>query len=605
MGKWALPVVALAAAAIVGTSAAATGLRSARGVEATPHASIVRYLGALGIRVHAERVVVQRGRHNYVGTNCPGITWTCTTPANGKLVVQFAKKDDSNQFVCTPSSAGPQPGPNDCTVVQVADGGNNDAQCVERTNATTGVTQNCTIEQTNTTGDNHAQVSQQVTANGGAVQAATQNASVSQKNGSGKNDAHLRQSIEQRTNDSGPGGAQSQDGNESAAVGQQSDTGDNHADVDQSLDQNEHLGPAGGKNAVQTVAQAQDANGGGPNLNGAVYQTSNSGNLDGSIDQSIDEHAEAPGKNVIGSQTQGHAGGGVNGHFDQTSQGVAKAKGTQREHQDFGGSSKTLTQTQFDPAWMGSPQQLNTDDKYDIDQHTEQNASNDVADQHDQIFSNCDTSGTCTAKEDTNQDGTHQRNSCSGSVCHIATSCESGGDEPGCRQIGPCDGPCEGAPPPAPENPLGGAGESGGGETGGPAITGVSFSGTDACCNGSSPTVTVSGSGFGAEPPSGQDDSVTGCGTYAGNGDAYGDQFYVDDSHGANDGWEAGRGVPPNANCVGVVVVSWSDTQVVYRFGSSYDSFANWYLSNGDTFTQHLEGASFTGTVAGLTSPIG
>src|SRR5581483_2502955 len=166
--------------------------------------------------------------------------------------------------------------------------------------------------------------------------------------------------------------------------------------------QNEHLGPAGGKNAVQTVAQAQDANGGGPNLNGAVYQTSNSGNLDGSI--------------------------------DQTSRGVAKAKGTQREHQDFGGSSKTLTQTQFDPAWMGSPQQLNTDDKYDIDQHTEQNASNDVADQHDQIFSNCDTSGTCTAKEDTNQDGTHQRNSCSGSVCHIATSCESGGDEPGCRQ---------------------------------------------------------------------------------------------------------------------------------------------------------------------------
>jgi len=54
---------------------------------------------------------------------------------------------------------------------------------------------------------------------------------------------------------------------------------------------------------------------------------------------------------------------------------------------------------------------------------------------------------------------------------------------------------------------------------------------------------------------------------------------------------------------VGLRVSSWSDTSVVFDFGgvgSAYDTAFNWYLANGDSFTLVLEGASFAGTVSGL-----
>ncbi len=456
LGRVVLPVAALvAAAAIVGTSAAATGHQAAQpGIEATPHASIAQYLTTLGVRLHGRHVVVQRGTHNFVGTTCPGITWTCTTPGKGKLVVQFAKKDGSNQFVCTPSSAGPQPGPNDCTVVQVSsDGSDNNAECVERSSDAV-VAQSCSIQQINTTGNNHARIVQQVDVNGGSAQNASQDAEVYQESTSGENDARVQQSINQKTNDTASG-SQSQDGQQTAGVNQQSDTGDDEADVDQSLKQNEEIAPLGGKNPpAQAINQTQDANGSGPNLNAAIYQSSSltsGGNLDGGIDQSINEHMNAPKKNVTGSQQQGHAGGGVNGHFDQQSSGAATAQGKQSEHQDMP-PNPSLSQTQFDPAWMGSPQGTNPADDYSIDQHVDQQAGPN-ADEHLQIYTNCDTSGNCTGKEDANQNGTHFSNSCRGSSCHFGVDCESGGETAGCTPVGPCEGDCGTPPPPPPPPP--------------------------------------------------------------------------------------------------------------------------------------------------------
>ena len=581
LGKRALPVVALAAVAIVGTSAAATGQRGQlSGVDASTRASIVQYLGSLGVHAAGKHIVVQRGTHNYVGATCPGITWTCTAPAKGKLVVQFAQRAAANQFVCTPSSGGSQSPPNSCSVVQVSSGGSNSAQCIEPTNATSGVVQTCDIQQTNTTGSNYAQVVQQVNALGGWSQDAMQTAQVSQVSQSGQNTASVQQTISQQTQNSGSGGAQSQEGHQTVAIGQQSDTGNNNATAQQSQVQNEQIVALAGRNPpVQAIDQTQNADDAGPNANGGIYQSSTSGNLNAQLQQSIQQSANAPSRNVTGSQTQGSPTGGVNGHFDQSTSGLANAAGLQHEQQDFGSSSPSLTQMQFDPAWLGSPQQTNPNDHYSINQQTQQNASGN-ADQTDQIFSNCDTTGICSANEDTTQNGTHQHNSCTGSVCHIATDCSDGSCTTSNCGVEPCE-----TPPAPPPNPLGPPP---------PTVSSVTFTGGS---DSPGPTVTVTGSGFGSDPPPGLDNSTTSCGSFEENGDLYVEAFYFMDTTNA---WGAGEGTPPGGDCIGIVVQSWSDTQVVFTFGSVYadDDFGDYMADQGDGFTLYVEGTPFSGTVS-------
>ncbi len=128
-----------------------------------------------------------------------------------------------------------------------------------------------------------------------------------------------------------------------------------------------------------------------------------------------------------------------------------------------------------------------------------------------------------------------------------------------------------------------------------PSITGVSFSGASGA-GVTSPTITVTGSGFGAAPPAIAND-VTSCGTYTANGSVYGTKLYfVADNH-----FEAGYGVAGNATCIGVIVSSWSPKKVVLRFGSSYGSFAHWYLQNGDGFALSAKLGIWGGVVTGLT----
>lgn len=129
-----------------------------------------------------------------------------------------------------------------------------------------------------------------------------------------------------------------------------------------------------------------------------------------------------------------------------------------------------------------------------------------------------------------------------------------------------------------------------------PGITSVSFSGT-AGSGVASPTVTLTGSGFGKTAPTGTSDNSTSCGPYTANGDVYGGKLYF-----ADDGnFEAGYSSSSGANCIGLIVVSWSSTKVVLQFGNAYGTFAYWYLSNGDGYAISIKSAIWGGTVSGLT----
>jgi hypothetical protein len=128
-----------------------------------------------------------------------------------------------------------------------------------------------------------------------------------------------------------------------------------------------------------------------------------------------------------------------------------------------------------------------------------------------------------------------------------------------------------------------------------PNITAVAFSGTGGP-GLASPTVTITGSGFGATAPKGISDTSTSCGLYPGNGDVYGAKLYfLDDAN-----FEAGYSDRSGANCIGIVVVSWTPAEVVLKFGTAYGTFARWYLANGDGYALSIKNAIWGGTVSGL-----
>lgn len=126
-------------------------------------------------------------------------------------------------------------------------------------------------------------------------------------------------------------------------------------------------------------------------------------------------------------------------------------------------------------------------------------------------------------------------------------------------------------------------------EASAPVIHSVTFTGTVG-----HPVITVKGHGFGRHAPTGYPNNVTSCGGYTNNGKAYGTQFeFLDITH----VWSAGFGVPPAAECIGIVITKWKPHKVVFHFGSAYNSFDSWFAAEGDRFSLFIEGDSFTGTV--------
>src|SRR5664279_2231295 len=93
----------------------------------------------------------------------------------------------------------------------------------------------------------------------------------------------------------------------------------------------------------------------------------------------------------------------------------------------------------------------------------------------------------------------------------------------------------------------------------GPTVLGVAITGP-----ATARQIVITGSGFGAAAP--YPSYAPGCGA---TGRDYG---YALTFHDTTAGWDAGlRTVSGGTDCVGLVVSSWSDTQIALGFGSGYN----------------------------------
>ena len=112
-----------------------------------------------------------------------------------------------------------------------------------------------------------------------------------------------------------------------------------------------------------------------------------------------------------------------------------------------------------------------------------------------------------------------------------------------------------------------------------PSITAVTFTGTSA-----DPTITVTGSGFGAGPPIGSPQTCQSGDT----GDDYGSSglWFSDATQG---GWTAGQ----DGDCIGLIVSAWSGSQVVFGFGNEYANYPA--IQSGDQIEVDVQGATFSG----------
>jgi hypothetical protein len=442
-GKWGLFVLAALASAAVLTSSAGAVSQGSVGVKLSTRAGVVQYLASLG--VDARGIVVQRGSHNYAGPNCPGRGWTCTT---AKRVLQISTKaGDDNSFVCTASTFGSATPPGDCTIIQSsAGGGDNVARCVERSGDAS-ANQSCRVSQVNDSGANRIVIQQQVDAKDGATQFASQYAGATQTNISGPNSVQINQDLKQSAKVTEADGSQTQDGHQGASVTQSSDTGNNSAKVDQSLALKAEAN--GGTTITQSQNTNPDANTGQSiNSNAGVVQSSNSGRNDANVNQSNDYDAHV-GKADTATQTQGSSSGGENTFFLQTSSGVSTAKSQQHEHQDLHAEHVTnLTQNQFGPLWNDPDQSGNPNDRWDINQDSNQRASNPNT-QDDLEFAECSTDGNCTVDQRIQQQGQNFTTPrCSSTTCTSVQEVVNGESVEN-----PCDGECSPPRPPLPPFP--------------------------------------------------------------------------------------------------------------------------------------------------------
>jgi hypothetical protein len=114
-----------------------------------------------------------------------------------------------------------------------------------------------------------------------------------------------------------------------------------------------------------------------------------------------------------------------------------------------------------------------------------------------------------------------------------------------------------------------------------PSISGVSFSGSP-----SDPSITVTGTNFGAYPPIGTPETCQSGDT----GDDYGSTgLWFSDT---TQGWTAGQA----GDCIGLIVTSWSSTQVVFGFGNEYANYPP--VQSGDQIEVEVQGASSSGPLS-------
>jgi hypothetical protein len=357
---------------------------------------IEAYLGSIGVDIGA--VVVQQGRLNYAGPNCPGADWNCTTAS---MVVQLgpAMVPGTNLVDCTPALSVTLLGLNECLIVQssvlAAVETTNSASCTM--SASDGAKQKCKVKQSSKRGNNYAEVRATTKQWGGSPQTATQEADIEQTSDTGHNSAKITQSIEQTLGEDPPVPVtQEQQARQAATVNQTAtSSGSNSSWVAQYLSQEENA--CGGA----AITQKQNANSTMPNQEANITQKTSTGNNTSNLGQKLNQHQSAASEPGPITQTQGtYTNSGQKGRVLQTITtpltGVNRSTPNQDEDQkqDYW-TTGVVTQTQIGPQDCCSTQVGGTADNLNqvVERNVQQNATG-LASQSSVQVGNCTESGT-------------------------------------------------------------------------------------------------------------------------------------------------------------------------------------------------------------------
>jgi hypothetical protein len=311
---------------------------------------IEAYLGSIGVDMGS--VVVQQGRLNYAGPDCPGAEWNCTTASK---VVQLAPASlpAANLVDCTPAINITLLGLNECVIVQssvssLVETGNS-ASC--NMSASDGAKQKCSVRQSSRKGNNYAEVRASTKQWGGSPQSASQDANIEQTSDTGHNTAKINQTIEQTlsANPSSPI-TQEQQARQVATVNQKASTsGANWSYVWQYQSQEENAcGDA-------DITQKQNASSTAKNQEASITQQSGTGNNTSNFTQRLNQHQSAMNGAASITQTQGtfNTGGqqaDVSQAITTPNTGIISSTPNQEENQDQDADmSGVLIQAQIGP----------------------------------------------------------------------------------------------------------------------------------------------------------------------------------------------------------------------------------------------------------------
>ena len=313
---------------------------------------IEAYLFSIG--VDPGSVVVQQGRFNYAGPNCPGADWNCTA-ANMVVQITSSTLPAANVFDCLPTLNALIPALNECLIVQssassLAETANtmNDAHCTMSGND---AKQKCKVKQSSKKGSNYAEVRATSTQRGAqGLQTATQGADIEQTSESGRNTAKITQTIDQSLNVGTPDDpTQQQQANQTAKITQNSGSGNNSADLQQTMLQSETA------QSNADIMQDENQNSSpGPNQDASISQSSSSGsnwaNLAGQLTQR--QSASCGSCSITQREGVGVPGSGQKGRVDQTTLTGTTNQGTGKQVEDQrqdASSSTTPTQLKAGP----------------------------------------------------------------------------------------------------------------------------------------------------------------------------------------------------------------------------------------------------------------
>jgi hypothetical protein len=424
----------LVAGAGAGTTPAATPAAS----DLSSLTEIKSYLRSIG--VNPKSVVIQRGKKNYAGPNCPGKGWSCTTRTR---VLQVGSV---NSFECSaPGATGgtsANSGGTQTCVGFMQSGDRNRFRCIQRTSQNPAV-QACGVTQTGVS--NYALVEQVADLSGELEQDATQTADVEQ-NGSGKNEVHIHQRVKEATS-----AGIKQDSHQVAIVDQDA-TGSakNFSDVHQYSD----LRASGGTNQLQNT---EPLPGGvtdcaglvppdafspvAPNECANIRQTAETagGNLS-HLHQLIDEDAKS---STATNQDQGTFDGGIDSDVHQEITGggdslitVVDGSGSSESHANQARRQNVVgpensDQDQVDPTrCCGVSQKGGRKNREDIKQGGSQN-SNANGTQSLLVIGECNTeNGSCVITHHVRNDDDHESYNCGSNendpcVSPVISECES------------------------------------------------------------------------------------------------------------------------------------------------------------------------------------